>query len=258
MPGNAIFLVDTYDSLDGVRHAVEAGRQLRHGGHEMIGIRLDSGDLAELSIEARRILDQAGFPDAVIVASNDLDEHAITELKAKGAAIGVWGVGTRLVTGHPDAALGGVYKLSAIRDADGAWRDRVKLSDEEAKSSEPGILQVRRFLEGGRALADVIYDERRPPDGPFVVPPSGGMIAQNVSPPALSFDNLLVPVFRGGRRVGERPALEVSRRRAQDQLAMFDDGVKRLDHPAAYPVGLEAGLSRRKTEIILNVRKAEA
>jgi len=99
LPGNCVFLVDTYSTLDGVRHAIEAGRWLRSVGKEMVGIRLDSGDLAWLSIEARRLLDEAGFPDAVILASNELDEVVIQSLRDQGARIAVWGVGTRLVTG---------------------------------------------------------------------------------------------------------------------------------------------------------------
>ena len=114
MPNNCVFLVDTYDTLDGVRHAIEVGQELRRQGHEMIGIRLDSGDLAWLSIEARRMLDEAGFPKATIVASNELDEQIIASLKDQGATIGVWGVGTRLVTAYDQPALGGVYKLAAI------------------------------------------------------------------------------------------------------------------------------------------------
>jgi nicotinate phosphoribosyltransferase len=118
MPNNCIFLVDTYDTLEGVHKAVEAGKHLRAKGHEMIGIRLDSGDLAYLSIEARRILDENGFEKAIIVASNDLDETIINSLKQQGAQINVWGVGTKLVTGYDQPALGGVYKLTAIREKD--------------------------------------------------------------------------------------------------------------------------------------------
>src|SRR6185436_18428573 len=116
MPNNCVFLVDTYDTLQGVRHAVEIGRRLRERGHEMVGIRLDSGDLAWLSIQARRILDEEGFPDAQILASSELDEHLIESMKLQGSRIVVWGVGTRLVTGGGDPALGGVYKLTAIRE----------------------------------------------------------------------------------------------------------------------------------------------
>ena len=112
MPNNCIFLVDTYDTIGGVHKAIETGRWLREQGHEMIGVRLDSGDLAYLSTEARRLLDEAGFPSAAILASNELDERVISSLKHQGAEINLWGVGTRLVTGHTQSALGGIYKLA--------------------------------------------------------------------------------------------------------------------------------------------------
>src|SRR5437868_7807682 len=109
LPNNCVFLVDTYNSIDGIRHAVEVAGELRRQGHEMIGVRLDSGDGAALSIKARRMLDKAGFANAKIVGSGDLDQYMIRDLKQRGARIDVWGVGTRLVTGAPDAALGGIY-----------------------------------------------------------------------------------------------------------------------------------------------------
>src|SRR5205814_2115985 len=116
MPDDCVFLVDTYDSLAGVQNAIEEGRALRAAGHDLAGIRLDSGDLAWLSREARRMLDEAGFPDARILASNDLDEHVIASLlREQAAEIDSFGVGTSLVAGRPDAALGGVYKLAAVR-----------------------------------------------------------------------------------------------------------------------------------------------
>lgn len=145
LPNNCTFLVDTYDTIDGVRHAIEVGRSLRERGHEMSGIRLDSGDLAYLSIEARRLLDEAGFESANVVASNDLDEGTIESLKVQGARINVWGVGTNLVTGGDQSALGGVFKLSAI-EKEGVWEPRIKLSEQTAKVSLPGRLQVRRFF----------------------------------------------------------------------------------------------------------------
>ncbi|RMF40866.1 MAG: nicotinate phosphoribosyltransferase, partial [Planctomycetota bacterium] len=128
LPNNCVFLVDTYDTLEGVRRACEVGRWLREQGHRMVGIRLDSGDLAYLSIEARRILDAAGFEDAVIVASNELDEYAIAALKQQASPITVWGVGTRLATAYDQPALGGVYKLGAIQTPAGTWEHRIKLS----------------------------------------------------------------------------------------------------------------------------------
>ena len=148
MPNNCVLLVDTYDTIEGVRKAVETGRWLREQGHEMIGIRLDSGDLAYLSIEARKILDEAGFPEAAILASNELDERIIASLKQQGARIDRWGVGTRLVTGHEQPALGGIYKLAAVREDGGAWDYKLKLSEQAIKVSYPGILQVRRVSYG--------------------------------------------------------------------------------------------------------------
>src|SRR5262249_54253325 len=157
MPNNCVFLVDTYNSLDGVRHAIGVAKQLRQNGHEMIGVRLDSGDRVALSIETRRMLDHAGFRNAKIVCSGDLDEHIIADTKRHGAKIDMWGVGTKLTTGQPDAALGGIYKLGAVRRAGGHWLYRIKLSDERAKISYPGLLQVRRFHDADSGfVADAI------------------------------------------------------------------------------------------------------
>ena len=254
LPNNCVFLVDTYDTLRGVRNAVEAGRRLRDHGHEMIGVRLDSGDLAYLSIEARKILDSGGFPDAAIVGSNDLDEHLITSLKEQGAKIGVWGVGTRLVTGHDQPALGGVYKLSAVRDGGGPWIDRLKLSEQAIKVTTPGILQVRRYQEQGEAIGDAIFDQQHPVgDGCVIVDPVD-LTRRKTIPAGTDATELLVPVFRGGQCVYELPSIEAARRRTREQLALFHGGVKRFANPHQYPVGLEAGLHDRKTEMILKAR----
>lgn len=201
MPNNCIFLVDTYDTHQGVRRAIEVGRSLRSRGDEMLGVRLDSGDLAGLSVGARKLLDEAGFPDAVIVASNDLDEHLIEELKKQGAAIGAWGVGTRLVTGHPQAALGGVYKLSAIEAADGTWCDKLKLSEQGVKISTPGVLQVRRFYRDGRPAGDVIFDQRDALDGDWTAIDRLDSTRQATYASGSDHTDLLVPVFRDGDKV---------------------------------------------------------
>ena len=134
---NCVFLVDTYDTLEGVRRAVEVGKWLREQSHEMAGIRLDSGDLAYLSKEARKILDEAGFKKTIIIASNELDEHLISSLKEKGATIAVWGVGTKLATGYDQPALGGVYKLVAVRNPGEDWQYKIKLSEETKKQIFP-------------------------------------------------------------------------------------------------------------------------
>jgi nicotinate phosphoribosyltransferase len=255
MPNNCIFLVDTYDSLGGVRRAVEAGRWLRERGHEMIGIRLDSGDLAYLSIEARKILDQAGFPRASILASNELDERIVASLKHQGATIDLWGVGTRLVTGHDQSALGGVYKLAAVREPGGAWQHRLKLSEQSAKVSYPGMLQVRRFEVGGEPLGDMIHDELLgATDSRTLVDPADATRRKSL-PPAAVGEDLLVPVYRAGRRVYESPPLAELRARARRQLARFHAGIRRFTHPHEYPVGLEPRLHDLRTRLTLEARQ---
>jgi nicotinate phosphoribosyltransferase len=254
MPNNCVFLVDTFDTLEGVRRAIAVGKSLRKRGHEIVGIRLDSGDLAWLSIEARRLLDAAGFPDAAIVASNDLDERLITSLKQQGARISVWGVGTKLATAYDQPALGGVYKLAAIRRPGESWRYRVKLSEQSVKVSTPGILQVRRYLASGRFACDVIYDEERPlGEIPLLVDPKDP--TRRRRPPQGSVgEDLLQPVFRGGEQVSRVGELPAARARCADQLNRLYEGCLRLDNPHEYPVGLEASLHDLKTELILQAR----
>ena len=257
MPNNCVFLVDTYDTLEGVRNAIKVGLELRRRGKELVGIRLDSGDLAWLSTQARKLLDEAGFPKAVIVASNDLDEHLIQSVKAEGAAIGVWGVGTKLSTAYDQPALGGVYKLSAVRRPGGPWRYRVKLSEQAVKVSNPGIQQVRRMKRGGEFIADVIYDETLGiGDGCTLVDPMDPT-RQKVVPAGTAWEDLLVPIFQDGRRVYDSPTLAESRARTIAQLAGFNPGVKRLVNPHQYPVGLERGLHDLKTDLVLKARHLE-
>ncbi|HEX8616180.1 MAG TPA: nicotinate phosphoribosyltransferase [Thermoanaerobaculia bacterium] len=261
MPNNALLLVDTYNTLEGVAHAIETGKRLRANGHELAGIRLDSGDLAYLSIEARRMLDEAGFPNVRISASNDLDEHIITSLKEQGARIDVWGVGTKLITAFDQPALGGVYKLTAIRRGGEPWQYKIKLSEQAIKISNPGILQVRRFIAGGEAAGDMIYSED-------AQQPASAMVNAMIDPldptRRKRFDatcetvDLLVPVFRRGVRVYDPPPLEEIRTRREQQLALFHPGVKRLVYPHRYPVGLEQQLHELKTRLILEARGVTA
>lgn len=254
MPNNCVFLVDTYDTLQGVRHAVEVGLALRAQGHRLAGIRLDSGDLAELSIAARKILDEAGFTDAAIVASNDLDEGLIQSLKHQGATISVWGVGTRLVTAYDQPALGGVYKLAAIRGDDGRWEHRVKLSQQAVKISTPGIHQVRRFSRDGVFVGDMVYDlsTGAEPSDDAVDPLDP---TQRVSYAGLAHEDLLVPVYREGQRVYEPPPLAASRARGRAQLAALPAAVRRFEFPQTYPVGLERELHALRTALILARRE---
>jgi nicotinate phosphoribosyltransferase len=253
MPHNVVLLVDTYDSLQGVRHAIETGKWLRSQGRDLSGIRLDSGDLAWLSIEARRLLDAAGFAKTVIFASNELDEDVIASLKQQGARITAWGVGTRLVTGANDAALGGVYKLSAVRSGGGPWTRRIKLSEQSAKISVPGILQMRRFTSGGEFAGDLIYDVE---DGE----PSRTLVdmldatRRKTAPADAAYEDLLVPVARAGKVIYATPALPETRARTQRQLAHLHPGIKRFIHPHQYPVGLDPALHDRRTRMILEAR----
>jgi nicotinate phosphoribosyltransferase len=247
-------LVDTYDSLEGVRHAIEIGRELRREGHELAGIRLDSGDLAFLSIQARKLLDEAGFNQTAIVASNDLDERIIASLKQQGARINIWGVGTKLVTAYDQPALGGVYKLSATRSAGGSWEYKVKLSEQAAKITNPGILQVRRFRSEQEFVGDAIYDLGRPLPAAFTIVDPLDLTRRKHVGPDTPGEDLLVPVFRRGRLVYQQPPLNEVRTRVQQQLAFFHPGIKRAVNPHQYPAGLEVGLHELKTNLVLQAR----
>lgn len=254
MPDNCLLLVDTYDTLEGVRHAVEIGKRLRASGHELLGVRLDSGDLAYLSIEARKILDDAGFQRAAIVASNELDEHIIESLKQQGAAISMWGVGTRLVTAYDQPALGGVYKLALIRDDAGKWQYRVKLSEQNAKITTPGMLQVRRFETDGNFAGDMIFDELDAGHDLTTIVDPFDITRRKIFGPETKWHDMLVPVFRGGTLVYAPPSLVESRQRGIVELGRIHPGIKRLVNPHVYPVGLEKSLHERRTELILEAR----
>jgi nicotinate phosphoribosyltransferase len=253
MPGNCVLLVDTYDTLQGVRHAIEVGRRLRAEGSDLAGIRLDSGDLAWLSQRARQMLDEAGFAGSVIVGSNELDELVIDSLKEQGARISVWGVGTRLVTGADDGALGGVYKLSASRRPGEPWKHRLKLSEQAAKVSIPGLLQVRRFEGPEGHVADAIWDELTGiPEEPVIVDPLDHTRRREME--GAPHQDLLVPVYRGGKLVYQRPPLEALRARTLSELTKLHKGIKRFVNPHQYPVGLEKRLFDLRTRLVLEAR----
>ena len=259
MPGNCVLLVDTYDTLNGAREAVRIGRHLRETGHDLAGVRLDSGDLAYLSIEARRILDEGGFPDAAILASNDLDEHVVTSLKQQGAVISVWGVGTRLVTGGDQSALGGVYKLTAIRAPGAAtWEYKLKVSEQIVKISIPGVLNVRRFSREEGFVADMIFNEANPPEpaAPRTIVDPGNELRQKTIPADAAAEDLLVPIFRRGRRVYDPPPLAASRARTFAQLGSLHAGHKRLLNPHEYTAGLEFGLHELRHSLLRQARES--
>ena len=253
MPGNCTFLVDTYDTLGGVRHAIEVGRELRAKGHELAGIRLDSGDLAHLSIEARKLLDAGGFPDAKIVASNDLDENLINALHEQGARIDTWGVGTKLATSWDQPALGGVYKLGAYRGGDGAWRDVIKLSEQPIKISNPGVLQVRRLRRGGELVGDILYDSEHGLAGDALHDIEDPLKAA-WTPTFDTAADLLVPMLDRGEPVRAPDDLATCRARAHADLAALSPRTRRFLNPQPHPVGLDAHVHARKLALIAKAR----
>jgi nicotinate phosphoribosyltransferase len=256
MPNNCVFLVDTYDTLQGVRNAVTVGQKLRKRGYEMAGIRLDSGDLAFLSIKARRILDQGGFPKASIVASNDLDETTIASLKEQGARINVWGIGTKMVTAQPDGALGGVYKLGAVRRHGGAWEHRIKLSEQVVKITDPGILNTRRFRNAKGWIGDMIFDEEDGAGASMRIVDPKDPTREKLFSRRSESETLLRPMFRSGRRVSKPEPIAESQARAREQLAMLHPTIRRLLNPHEYPVGLEPQLHERKLALVKAARDA--
>lgn len=233
MPNNSVLLVDTYDTIEGVRCAISAGRILKQMGHDLSGIRLDSGDLCKLSKEARAMLDEAGFMKTIIVASNDLDEKEIIRLKNDGARIDAWGVGTKLITSYEQPALGGVYKLSAIERADGKIEDVIKASYRNPeKASLPGVQQVRRFSSHvGTTTHDIIYDMRtETPPAPFMN----------------TYEDLLQEVYKDGKLVAPLPSLKDARDRLYNSVCKFE-----WQQPV-YSVMLSDGITssrKRLTEI---------
>ena len=255
LPNNCVFLVDTYNSLEGVRRAINVAQQLRKDQHEMIGVRLDSGDRVALSIEARKMLDEAGFQNAKIVCSGDLDEFTIAEMKSRGARIDIWGVGTKLATGQPDAALGAIYKLGAVRPPGEQWRYRIKVSDEPAKTSCPGLMQVRRYCDDdGKFVADAIYEvDHKIREPCLIVDPTTN--ARREIPAATNFADLLVPVFRKGDLVYRIPEIDESRERTRKQLANAPPEVRRLNNPRQYDVGLESSLHDLRSTLIARARQ---
>lgn len=255
LPDNSLFLVDTYDTINGVHNAITVGRRLRQQGHKLLGIRLDSGDLAHLSIESRRLLDAAGFHDAVIVASNELDELLVSELKRQGAKINVWGVGTRLVTAADQPALDGVYKMSALRNADGSWDDKIKLSQQMAKMNDPGILQVRRYRQNGQNLLDVIYDIRNPPVPGTSLVDVREPTTTTVVDGSWSYEELLIPIYRQGKAVYTSPPLQAIREKTLQGLSHFHVGIKRFINPHLYNVYMEASLYHKKIDLITRIRR---
>ncbi len=258
-PDACLLLVDTYDTLgSGVPNAIRVFKELRKEGHEPKGIRLDSGDLAYLSKCARKMLDEAGFPDAIICASGDLDEYLITSLKNQGACIDLWGVGTKLITSADMPALGGVYKLSALTPKGGAEIPKIKLSDNTDKITNPGFKQVYRIYDNktGKAEADLIalrtekFDESVPLT---VFHPKDTWKKTTFTDYTLR--PLLEQVIRGGKLVAQKPDLAAICEYAEREKESFWDEYKRPDNPHVYKVDLSQQLYDIKNKLIAQIRE---
>lgn len=246
-PDSCLLLVDTYDTLgSGVPNAITVGLELQAAGHKFTGIRLDSGDLAYLSKQARAMLDAAGLTEASILASNDLDEYLVESLLQQGARIDTWGVGTRLVTSKDDPALGGIYKLVAI-DVDGVMEPRIKISANPEKVTFPGLKQIWR---SGDLRGDVLalLDERIVGDV-TVYDPLYAHMAYALSP-GPGWQPLLQPVMQEGRRLAAPEPLTELRKRALAGLAQLREEHKRLQNADQYRVGLSPELFELRSRMI--------
>lgn len=260
MPENCVLLVDTYDVKQGIENAVTVGLEMRERGDRLAGIRIDSGDLAWLSKMARARLDEAGLSDCGIVLSNDLDEYTIQSLRDQGASVTSYGVGTKLATAYDQPTLGGVYKLSATKNAgEAVWRDRIKITEQAAKLTVPGVLDVRRYYhEDGRLAGDMVFDANHGvSERELIVDPSDSLRRKVLS--GKRFETLLAPLARSGKAVleaGDRDAMS-ARERAFAQVATLDESQKRMLNPHSYPVGLECGLFERRNNLVVQLRGFE-
>lgn len=258
-PTNCVLLVDTYDVKRGIDNAITVGLEMRARGQRLTGIRIDSGDLAWLARYARERLDAAGLSDCGIVLSNDLDEYTIESIREQGAQVLSWGVGTKLATAYDQPSLGGVYKLSATRaSARDPWTARLKVSEQSSKLTLPGVLDVRRYrFADGRLAGDMVFDVNEPVDErATIIDPADALRSKELA--GLAHETLLAPLAREGASVlpdEERSAL-AARSRTLAGLADLDESQKRFLNPHSYPVGLEAGLWRRRADMAAALRTA--
>lgn len=234
-PSKCFLLIDTYNSIEGAKKAVIVGKELEQTGEKLQGVRLDSGDLSELSKQVRRILDDAGLGYVKIVASGDLNEWKIDELMRKGAKIDLFGVGTELITGRPAPALDGIYKLSEVAEH-GRHVPRMKLSEETVKATLPGKKRVWRIVEDGGFVKDVISLDSE--------------VVDNAVP-------LLEPVVKNGKLICNRPSLVQIREIAARNLAKLPDEYRKLEGAPVYPVEFSSGLTALRERLVKKIRLEE-
>lgn len=256
-PTNCVLLVDTYDVRQGIENAILVGHEMQERGHCLAGVRIDSGDLAWAARLARAMLDEAGLFDCGVVLSNDLDEYSVQAILDEGTPVSSWGIGTKLATAYDQPALGGVYKLSAMRwGKDGPWHDCLKVSESTAKLTIPGILDIRRYYHtDGCYAGDMIYDEKSGVRScETIVDPVDELRRKNLE--GLAYTTLLKPLARDGKCLlaDERTRARMARERAFEQLSYLDESNRRILNPYAYPVGLEFGLWQRRKDMAAKLR----
>lgn len=248
-PDNCILLVDTWDTLrSGVPHAIVVAGELRERGHRLQGIRIDSGDLAYLSREARKMLDEAGFPEVRIVGSSDLDEYLIDSMRNEGSCIDIYGVGTRLATcaGPGGGALGGVYKLVELEG-----QPLLKRSDDPAKTTLPGRKRLLRAVTSeGRFLQDIICLEGEEPQPGDIVYDPAHPLRQVAIPVGARLSDVRGVVMRDGVRCGADETLEEMADRSGREVSLLPEGCRRFINPSRYKVSATGGLSRLRQQLI--------
>jgi nicotinate phosphoribosyltransferase len=256
-PEFPVFLIDTYDTLrSGVPNAIKVGRRVAAKGKNF-GVRLDSGDIHYLSVQVRKLLDEAGFTNARIAVSNDLDESIIQTLTDAGAPINSWGVGTRMVTGGYESAFTGVYKLTAREDASGKLIPTIKFSDNPEKTTNPGLKQVWRLRDNqGMSVADVLNLEEEDPANPFER--GNRYVFWHPSADYRHFyhtlDGAVEPLLKlrieNGNPISPQPSLEEIRRHTMADLETFDNSYKRILNPHIFKVSITEELRKLKLDLI--------
>lgn len=274
-PDDCLLLVDTINTLEsGIPNAIRVFEELRLTGHRPLGIRLDSGDLAYLSVQAACMLDKAGFPQVSIVLSNQLDEMTILQVLAQiqeesprygqdaDAVIKrlVYGVGTSLITSAGASALDGVYKLVAVQNDRAEWQPAIKLSENSAKMPNPGLKQAWRIYDArGIATADLVTldDETPTPNAPLeLVHPSQPGVRRTLQPEQIStVEPLLQPILVQGQLVYALPTLEEMRTQRQADMERLDSGVKRLLNPHIYHISISPKLWQLKQDLVATYRR---
>ena len=243
-PKNCCLLLDTYDVTQAIQNAIIVAKEMEERGDRLNAVRIDSGDLARLSKEAREAFDAAGLPYVKISVSNDLDEYTIQSLFAQGAPIDSFGVGTKLATCDPQPSLGGVYKLSATRNSpEDPWRPTMKLSEQFFKRTIPGIQHILRYEDAsGCPIGDMIVDDSVDSGcRTSMIDVMDPMLTHHLrgAEPREVLDEIVV----GGCRTKDPDSLEVAKARAKDSLMRLAPSTKRFLNPQTYPVGLERGLA---------------